>query len=50
MNWNQIAKNWNGQVTQLYNRTINRLQTAVDKCDVKATQADYQLPSFKPRR
>ena len=50
MNWNQIAENWNGQVTKLYNWTINRLETAADKGNVKATQTDYQLPSVKPRK
>ncbi len=50
MTLNQIAENWNGQVTKLYNWTINRLESAADKGDVKATQTDYQLPSFKPRK
>ncbi len=50
MNWNQIAENWNGQVTKLYNWTINRLESTADKDDVKTTQTDCRLPSFKPRK
>ncbi len=38
MNLNQMAENWNAQVTKLYNWTINRLESAADNGDVKATQ------------
>jgi hypothetical protein len=48
MNWNQIAENWNGQVTKLCNWTIDRLESAADKGGVKATQTDCQQPSVKP--
>ncbi|MDR3567453.1 MAG: hypothetical protein P4L43_05425 [Syntrophobacteraceae bacterium] len=48
MSWNQIAENWNGQVTKLYNWTINRLESAADKSDVKKSQTDYPQPSVKP--
>jgi len=50
MNWSQIAQNWNGEVTKLYNCTINGLESAADKGDVKATQTGCQLPSVKPRK
>jgi hypothetical protein len=48
MNWIQIAENWNGQVTKLYNWTIKRLESDADKSDVKATHTNYQLPSVNP--
>lgn len=44
----QVADNWNGQVTKLFNWSINRLQTAAVESNVKATQADYELPPVKP--
>jgi hypothetical protein len=44
----QIADNWNGQVTKLFNWSINRLQTTAVESDVKATQTDCKPPSFKP--
>jgi hypothetical protein len=47
MSWNQIAENWNGQVTKLFNWTINRLESAADKTDVRTTQTHCQLPSVK---
>jgi hypothetical protein len=47
MNWNQIAENWNGRVTKLYNWTINRLESAADNGDVKATPTYCQLASVK---
>jgi hypothetical protein len=50
MSWNQIAENWNGQVTKLYNWAIKRLASPADKNDVKAAQTDCQLPLVKPRR
>jgi hypothetical protein len=50
MNLAQIAENWNGQVTKLFNWSINRLQTTADKSNVKATRTDYRLPSVKERR
>ncbi len=50
MNWNQIAENWNGQVTKLYNWTINRLESAADKSDLKTTQTDSHLATVKPRK
>ncbi len=50
MNWNQIAENWNGQVTKLCNWSIKRLENAADKGDVKATQIYRQLPLVKPRK
>ena len=50
MNLSQIAENWNGQVAKLYDWTINRLESAADKGDVKATQTDCRLPSVKARK
>jgi hypothetical protein len=50
MSWNQIAENWNEQVTKLFNWTINRLESAAGKGDVKATQTDCQLPSVIPHK
>ena len=47
MNLSQIAENWNEQVTRLFNWTINRLESAAGKDDVKATQTDYQMLSAK---
>jgi len=47
MNLAQIAENWNGQVTKLFNWAINRLESAAGKHDVKATQTDYQRLSAK---
>jgi hypothetical protein len=46
----QMAENWNEQVTKLFNWSINRLQAAADKSNVKATQTDFQLPSVKEGR
>ena len=50
MNLAQIAENWNGQVTKLFNWTINRLENAAHNDDLKATQTDYQLLSVKEGR
>jgi hypothetical protein len=50
MNCHQLIENWNGQVTKLCNWTINRLESAADKGDVKATQTDWRLPSVKPSK
>ena len=47
MNLAQIAENWNGQVTKLFNWTINRLEGAAGKHDVKTAQTDYQVLSAK---
>lgn len=49
MNLSQIADNWNGQVTKLYNWTINRLESAADRSDVQTIQPDYEPASVKPR-
>ncbi|MDR3553480.1 MAG: hypothetical protein P4L55_01870 [Syntrophobacteraceae bacterium] len=49
MNWSQIAENWNGQLTKLYDWTINRLASSADKSDVKTTQTDYPPASVTPR-
>ena len=40
----QIAENWNGQVTKLFNWAISRLQSA-DKSNVEATQTNCQMLS-----
>ncbi|MGA3116185.1 MAG: hypothetical protein ABSF90_17330 [Syntrophobacteraceae bacterium] len=50
MNLHKMAENWNGQVAKLCNWTINRLESAADKGDVKATQTECQQPSVKPRK
>ena len=50
MRWNQIAENWNGQVTKFYNWAINRLESAADKDNLKAMQTYYQLPLVKLRK
>ncbi len=50
MKLGQIAENWNGQVTKLYNWTIRRLEGAADEVDEKTTPTDYQQASVKPRR
>ena len=47
MNLSQIAENWNEQVTRLFNWTINRLESAAGKDDVKAAQTDYLTLSEK---
>ena len=46
----QVAENWNEQVTKLFNWSIDRLQAAAEKSNVKEAQADYELPSVKERR
>ena len=48
MSCHQLIGSWNGQVAKLCNWAINRLESAVDKGDVKTTQADCQLPSINP--
>jgi len=37
MNCHQLIGNWNGQVARLCNWTINRLESTVDKGDLKTT-------------
>jgi|GEM_PF-2580447 hypothetical protein len=50
MRWNQIAEDWNGQVTKLCNWTINRFENTADEGDVKAARTDCRLPSVKIRK